>query len=148
MTDVVERVMQLVRLAVDKGATSEEGRSAAAKACDLIARHKLRIVDGAARAAPPPPPPDVRFVDIEGDIMEILQDMLRRQAGPPRRPRPVHTSPPQSTNFRDGWEWCKPLPRAVGCMDCGAYLVTYDGGFVKPGIGALCGGCALRRGVV
>ncbi len=39
--DPIERARKLVALATDKGASSEEGRTAAMAACRLIVKHKL-----------------------------------------------------------------------------------------------------------
>lgn len=41
MSDVRTRVLQLVTLATDKGATEHEARNAALHACKLIAEHRL-----------------------------------------------------------------------------------------------------------
>jgi hypothetical protein len=56
--DPIERARKLVALATDKGASSEEGRTAAMAACRLIVKHKLldssadHHGNGAARRRP------------------------------------------------------------------------------------------------
>jgi hypothetical protein len=152
MTDVVERVMQLVRLAVDKGATSEEGRSAAAKACELIAKHDLRVVDGRPGQnrvrVGVTPHPGVRHVDVMVDLADILAGMATAAAAG-SRPRPSRPPPPPPPPVEpsEGWAWCKPLPRTGPCSECGCHVMTYDGGFVclaQP-TAVLHRGCAMRR---
>jgi hypothetical protein len=54
--EVVVRILDLIRLAVDPGAAPEEARSAAHAACKLIWDHKLTLTYG-KRPEPLPPKP-------------------------------------------------------------------------------------------
>jgi hypothetical protein len=48
MTDAMTRVRSLIALATNSGATQEEARSAAHKACLLIVEHKMQVVMASA----------------------------------------------------------------------------------------------------
>lgn len=88
MTTKAERAKQLVELATNESAATEEARTAALTACKLIKSAKLRIVDDASepRAAAEPEPSRWWQQATDAWAEEAVQEAKRRRTA--RNPKP------------------------------------------------------------
>ena len=113
MTDPLTRAKQLVALATNPGASLEEARSVALKACKHIAEHKLL-----ERMAEAPLPPGFTGVHFEGQavgadelqsLFRMMQDLMRGSRRERERPPSPPAANPGTGVRRPGWvsesEW-------------------------------------------
>ncbi len=118
MSNVQEKVQNLITLAIDPGATPNESRNAALKAVQLIEKHELLYED-----------------TTELDALKKQNAALRKQLDAiakiiDRRPQHVHVvvPDPPSEEFRRNREWSAGQARFGGrmCPECGKPIAEGD----------------------
>src|SRR5262249_22772533 len=149
---VLDRVQKLIALAADRLATNKddhEGRTAAALAVQLIAQHKLRIVDESNARVPGPPPTGVRasYVSVDGDGMDIADffaQVVRAAASAAATGR-TRTARPSHTTNATGWQRGR-VGNRTSCRDCHRVILPgFEECFFHREVGAICMRCAPGR---
>lgn len=115
----MEKAEQLLALAIDKGASAEEQRTAAHALCKLIQKHGLSIVEGAPSSWP--------------DIRHTADPPAARAA----RGRPPRAGSGWSSYVAEGYVWC---------TGCGGNIERGSTFHTHPRIGLRCSRCTRIHG--